>query len=892
MAKRQPRPPRKLRGLRLWFARLFLMVGLPLLFLTGIEVVLRVAGFGFAPDFLVPDATAKGGHLQRAKAESAYRSNPTFPWRFFPPRLARVPENLRLYEPKEVKGHRIFVLGGSAAQGVPTPDYGLARMLQAMLEIAYPEERFEVINCALTAINSHVVREIVEDTLAHDPDCWVVYLGNNEVVGPFGPGGLGQGDVLPLPVIRFLLKARELRLGQAALSLGGAFGSDAHGSRGWEGMAHFVDRPVPYDSPALVSMTDHFRENLQAIVDMGMNNQIPVVLSTVMVNLSDQPPFRSVLPRLEAADLQDLHEQLNMAEALLGYAMTEPVHVDRAEVLAEKGSRAARALDVIEGALKLAPQHARLFYLQGHAYARLGETAKARMSWSRARDYDSLRFRTDSRLNQAIREVALANREVRLVDSAREVGNAPLELGVERSLAADEKFFFEHVHLTFEGNWQLAASLFPRVVESLSLRDSQAPSQEAVARRLAFGKDAEALQWESILGLIDRPPFTFLAEFPELRAHAQRKLRLANSAVYQDPQGTLQTWAEAIKMAPEDPFLHRRYAEAVLRLGDENGIEMASESLDIARQGFSNDADLRQIEALLQLQKGDLRQALRELRRAATERPWDPNITINLVQLLSELEWITEARDLLEEALLKFPGSARLLFESGKLYQREGLHGPAEGAYRAALRANPRFAPALNALLTIYAREDRSDDEEAILHEVTAIPLSGYAHGAKAMLLWRQGRSGEARQAATKALKDDPALSEIRFRLAADLLRQGQVEAALKEFETVIKWDPHHVGALNDLAWYLCDGKPPDDAFRSLDLAELAAKLTGYQQPSILSTLAQAQQANGRSQDALATLDTAIGLAQAQPTQEALVQRLQARRDALAHRLMPALEEQ
>ena len=43
-------------------------------------------------------------------------------------------------------------------------------------------------NAATVAINSHVVLPIVKECVRLEPDLVIVYLGNNEVVGPYGPG--------------------------------------------------------------------------------------------------------------------------------------------------------------------------------------------------------------------------------------------------------------------------------------------------------------------------------------------------------------------------------------------------------------------------------------------------------------------------------------------------------------------------------------------------------------------------------------------------------------------------------------------------------------------------------------------------------------------------------
>ena len=65
---------------------------------------------------------------------------------------------------------RIFVLGESAAFGDPQPAFGLPRMLQALLSRRYPAVRFEVVNAAMTGINSHVIVPIARDLARADGD--------------------------------------------------------------------------------------------------------------------------------------------------------------------------------------------------------------------------------------------------------------------------------------------------------------------------------------------------------------------------------------------------------------------------------------------------------------------------------------------------------------------------------------------------------------------------------------------------------------------------------------------------------------------------------------------------------------------------------------------------
>jgi hypothetical protein len=140
--------------------------------------------------------------------------NNQFGWRFFGATMARIPEPICFPRPKGTNTVRLVVFGESAALGDPQPRFGLARMLQAMLELRYPGTQFEVVNTGIVAINSNVILPIARDCAEADANVWVIYMGNNEVVGPFGAGTVFGQQALPLPLIRASLALKTTRIGQ------------------------------------------------------------------------------------------------------------------------------------------------------------------------------------------------------------------------------------------------------------------------------------------------------------------------------------------------------------------------------------------------------------------------------------------------------------------------------------------------------------------------------------------------------------------------------------------------------------------------------------------------------------------------------------------------------
>ena len=149
--------------------------------------------------------------------------------------------------------------------GDPQPAFGMPRILERLLEHRYPNKSFEVINAAVTAINSHVVLEMAHDLQSLDADAWVVYMGNNEVNGPYGSGSVFAARRPSRFAIRANLSFQRSRLGQAMASLlqrGGGEGVPAH----WGGMEMFLEQQVRASDPDLERVYGNFRSNVESLI--------------------------------------------------------------------------------------------------------------------------------------------------------------------------------------------------------------------------------------------------------------------------------------------------------------------------------------------------------------------------------------------------------------------------------------------------------------------------------------------------------------------------------------------------------------------------------------------------------------------------------------------------
>jgi Tfp pilus assembly protein PilF len=501
----------------------------------ALEAVLRLAGFGESPHF-ARRVTLPGG-------ETVWRDNRGCTVPFFSPALARRPQPFRLPEKKAPGAYRIFVLGSSAAMGDPESSFSLARTLEVMLHATWPQQRFEVVNAGVTAINSHLLRQYADDCARLEPDLFIVYEGHNEVIGPFGPAGVFAPFFHSERAIRFALWLKGTRTGQ----LFSAAGRVLAGRRGvpaeWGGMQMFLRQQIAADDPRLDAVGQHFRANLLAIADAGQHAGATTLLCTVLTNQRDFAPFLSQhRPNLAPADL---------ARWQAGFAAAENAARQGDPAAAERAYRAAFALD---------DRYAEVPYRLGRLALAAGRDDEARGFFQRALDLDTLRFRTDSRLNGVIRDLDRGDRpDLAVVDLAGD-----LAARSPHGIPGDD-LLYEHVHLTLRGTYEAARDLFPHVAADLRRRGlitslpPAPPSYDDVRRRLAYTTYEQAMIALSLLGRFRAAPFTGLSDDAARGAAWERISATANELLARpDALPALrEVYQQAMTLAPDDWILAR-----------------------------------------------------------------------------------------------------------------------------------------------------------------------------------------------------------------------------------------------------------------------------------------------------------------------------------------------
>jgi tetratricopeptide (TPR) repeat protein len=272
-----------------WIAR-----SLPVLFIIFLEFLLRLFHYGGDLRLFVPMKDDMASYFQISpKVGRRY---------FFMQKTLPSPGRDLFLKKKPENGFRIFVLGGSTAAGYP---YGnnvmFSRILNRRLSDMFPDRTVEVVNVAMSAINSYTLLDFTDEIIARKPDLILFYAGHNEYYGAMGAGSMESLGKNP-GLVRFYLKLSRFRLFLLVRNItGGIRKSLMHASASEEIdpsatlMARIVaNREIPYGSGLYRLGLRQFEENLELMLKKYKDAGVPVILSELISNLRDQPPFVSV----------------------------------------------------------------------------------------------------------------------------------------------------------------------------------------------------------------------------------------------------------------------------------------------------------------------------------------------------------------------------------------------------------------------------------------------------------------------------------------------------------------------------------------------------------------------------------------------------------------------
>jgi len=264
---------------------------IPFIFLIIFELGLRLFGYGHNLQLFIDHPN---------KEYSAYKTiNPFVGEKYFKKFDATGGTNDIFLKKKPQNGYRIFVLGSSTVVGFPY-SYNLmfSRILQARLQDEYPGKHIEIINTAITAINSYTMLDFMYEVVKYQPDAIILYEGHNEFYGAFG---IGSKEKLSrnTNILKLHFKLLNLRIYQLLRNT--IYGTanlfaetNASENKGTLMKRMVANAQIAYKSKNYDIGIHQFTENFSEILQIARKNKIPVFIGDLISNIKDLKPFGSL----------------------------------------------------------------------------------------------------------------------------------------------------------------------------------------------------------------------------------------------------------------------------------------------------------------------------------------------------------------------------------------------------------------------------------------------------------------------------------------------------------------------------------------------------------------------------------------------------------------------
>jgi len=527
----------------------------PVLSLLLIEGGLRLFGIGYPTTFFV-----------NSEQKGVLTTNPYFGWHYQQETLT-TPQPCLLPVTKPPDAIRIFVLGESAAMGTPDPSFGVIRILEFMLRQYFPDRPLEVVNAAMRGINSHVLVDISRECAGLKPDLVVIYMGNNDACGLYAPttrtAFLGRHPAW-IPVFHYV---KQARIGQLIRRAFGDSPTVFEESRRVQTVDSLERHLTAADGPGRGFVYRNFHDNLRRICEYSLQSGASVIVSTVASNLRDCPPLGSLQDR----NLTDLQRKKQW-EVFYRRGMESEGRGETAEAIASY----RKAADIDD-------HYAEMHFRLARCYLAAGDRDAAKRHFLHARDWDALQFRTDSRLNDIIGQVVTEydGRRISLVNAEKALATS----GRCPDGIVGAELFYEHVHLRFDGDYELARAILPAVVQALE-RDrglapsasAQVPTREQCAHALAFTRWDEVNTAAAMAEMTAKPPFTRQLDHAARQARVEKEIKSVMDHVDEKfVRDVTRAYREAIEANPQDWQVRYNLGALLHQLG---GYDEAARELD------------------------------------------------------------------------------------------------------------------------------------------------------------------------------------------------------------------------------------------------------------------------------------------------------------------------
>jgi tetratricopeptide (TPR) repeat protein len=297
-------------------------------------------------------------------------------------------------------------------------------------------------------------------------------------------------------------------------------------------------------------------------------------------------------------------------------------------------------------------------------------------------------------------------------------------------------------------------------------------------------------------------------------------------------------------------------AQSQVRLG--RMLEAEKELEEIAEEDRSG--EVYYALGRIQLGKRNLPVARELMLKALEEMSGNAEILENLMRIDSQTGNGEEGRARIRAAVEADPENAKLHQLVGRIAVADKRVEEAEAALKKAIELDPEDLTGYETLARFYARDGRLDDAERIYEQSLEVkPDEAKIHHMLGMLYELSGDHDRAIERYEDAIRYRPDFAEAKNNLAYMYAESGQnLDRALDLAQDAKALLPDSPSVADTLGWVLYKRGVPSAAISYLKEAEGATDASDASLGEVRFHLAQAYEANGENEQAIAALDRSL----------------------------------
>ncbi|MFA5668565.1 MAG: hypothetical protein WC967_04920 [Balneolaceae bacterium] len=498
---------------------------------------------------------------------------------------------------KPKNGYRVFAMGGSSAAAYP---YGFnasfSRVVRDVLTDAMPNKNVEVINVGISAVNSYTLFDQVDEILAQSPDAIMIYAGHNEFYGALGVGSNENLGAFP-SFVRSYLKLQRFKtflfLRNVMVKSGkwlASFFSSKEAVQGTLMEQVISSQSIELDSPMYELAMTQFESNLSTIVNRFKEHGVPVYIASLASNIKDQPPF----------------------------------------------------VDITDGNQPSAQQ----MYNKAQNYFSEGDFTQAKTEFTFAKDLDGLKFRAPSKINAIIDSLSHTFENTTYVPYEEFMSSHS-----PNGIIGDE-LMLEHLHPNVEGYFAMGRVFSEALLTDLksqNISNFEVADWDAYKQKMFLGEYDTRIAWHRVKTLKQGFPFeqkgkvlpyqtnykpTSIADslaFETVQNHKGWDRAKIELAVHYENTGQFdKALNEYLGLARDQPWNDSPYTFAAKILLNKNDLAGAEPLLRKAYAITENEAFVNKMLGAIELNNGNVVEAIRLLEKSREIAPNDPQMLFNL----------------------------------------------------------------------------------------------------------------------------------------------------------------------------------------------------------------------------------------------------------------------